>query len=382
MEIVTSTPTGLLALPTGVFYVDPGRPVKDSAGCLPASQQGAWSCGLPDDLVSVELDTSGTFPSMSFKSFETDDVWYGVQPPNVDDSNLALVTDSQLNNDTYAYHFQSSYNKFVILHEEELTLTPSERRRRKRDSNTSTISWDSMLSYNGKALDSQDHPWFCYWPKTLIEALVYIGNDSVVDGPDRDAVGDDDGISNTKDSPARLPESVTENEDKTAGSSSTSTPSTPTANGESTVSTSLEKNAAANVVITPAPNPIKGVAGDTADPPDPTPAQNINTVDKRNDDAAVKLCPRKIKIQERRVPNETALPPTCTKMASAPDLGPNRYRPWKNGQGLLVVLQLDESDPPSPTSTVLGRRQLLKRAPANACYCVWFSPYGTSPPSR
>lgn len=371
----TTTPSKLQPLPTGVFGFDPGNPIKDSAACLPNNQQAAWSCGLPTDLIAVTIDDTGSTLSMSLTPIVSNDIWYGVQPPVVSDSSLELVTDDQIVTDPYAYQFQTTYTKFVVLHEEQLTLPSSSQRIVRRDYEPNGTFEDKMSPFQGKAIEQDDHPWFCFWPKTFIEALVYVGNNSTVlpqpppppPANNSSSNGDKDGDHSDDD-----------NDDPSG--STTPTPTTLTDPLSTYVTSFTAQSLAPGVVITSPPFADGSYLPMSDGHGYPPPASSWSPPLTRRDTTPKSRCPHKLKLEERRLPDDgRSPPPTCTKMAPAPEKGPNKYSPIRNEQGLLVVLQLDEADPPTPIPIALGRRQLIRRQWPNTCYCEWFSPYGTQP---
>ncbi|KAF2500808.1 hypothetical protein BU16DRAFT_578683 [Lophium mytilinum] len=165
------TATSLPTLPVGSFNLETTNPQRDTHGCLSAASEAtAWSCDLAFQGYDLAVrQTSSTFLGVSLEAIY-DQSSYGVQVPvfyGLKEGllNLALVTD--LDNAALgpAYHFQTTYDKVVLLPDSDFPAPTS----RKRST--------QHLSRRGQ-LQPGDQLWACYWNGTLIEGFFYVESNS------------------------------------------------------------------------------------------------------------------------------------------------------------------------------------------------------------
>ncbi|GME42132.1 uncharacterized protein LTHEOB_5489 [Neofusicoccum parvum] len=116
-------PTGLPQLPLGKYALPIRSPDVSSNECLTSSEQNdAWSCNVEGPPLEINLGTSGKANSfaMWLQPLEnTTAINYGSQAPNIKPQSLSLVTDLDNPTDGPAWHFQTLYDKIVILRPEE-----------------------------------------------------------------------------------------------------------------------------------------------------------------------------------------------------------------------------------------------------------------------
>jgi hypothetical protein len=214
-----ASPTGIRPIPTGVFEMAFGIPQEQQRSCITQGDQfNSWACNTPDKPMVVRV---GTPPSQ----FQYMDMWanltqtasnasqplfnmnYGAQYPTIlAPQRLYWVQDLEDPSRGPALHFQTLYDKLVILNDDQFRPT-----RVKRDDDFEALSISSNpstatpppLSFSvasGSATasssapssfpteDIQDgpprsrrnavnvgeRPWFCWWNQTWIEGFVYM----------------------------------------------------------------------------------------------------------------------------------------------------------------------------------------------------------------
>lgn len=169
-------------MPTGGFALPLGVPQESQNNCL-QGQAAAWSCQMtfaplvlsinyttedrdkPEPIASVALPVSVQEQASFYQ--------YGVQPPDLGTRPMQLVLDMDLQKYGPAYHFSTSYDKLVILSDEEIMFPDS----------ASPI----MLKRGAEEAPRYKHrfqvrpgdfPWFCWFNETYIEGYVYVENNS------------------------------------------------------------------------------------------------------------------------------------------------------------------------------------------------------------
>lgn len=328
---VATTPAGLAPLATGVYNLDTSEPFFQAQSCLPYQEQPAWSCLLPQNKVLLNVTTSDPVPMLQMTSIDHS-FWYGVQPPTIQPQPMQLVRDMQTLGTPFAWHFQMNYKKLVILHAGDIDF----------NSSLHTRDMKSDLMANGfgmseKSLDTVDQPWFCEWPGTVLDVMIYVGNGSTV--------------------------------------------------SNSTASTGLSTGSSMPPTSTPPPTSTQYASskqarhdyiGSSATTPIPTYAD----------------FPQIARIVEKR-PSGTqpgsGYPPTCTQMNNVGTNGSIDYKPLLYNGNQLKVFKLDELSPPPTTAQQTAN--IHQRAPASAalderdnysasqhlCECVWNSPWNVNP---
>jgi hypothetical protein len=149
---------------------------------MDTEQSKAWSCQIPWSplLVQVSGLPGATNPLakneviIDYGNGSMQDCYpYGTQPPVLDHPQvLNLVSDNQEPDRGPAWFFQTTYNKVVVVQEDQLSSpyqTGSKRDVSPRDQDPRP--GDFMRK--GVAQPG-DKPWFCYWNGTLLEAFLYV----------------------------------------------------------------------------------------------------------------------------------------------------------------------------------------------------------------
>lgn len=273
----------------------------------------------------------GAPPTASLLQDQTPDgiVQYGLQPPLLGSQDLQLVMDLDYKAFGPAYHFNSMYDKLVILNPDEFaagaSLSPAALRKRE----------DKPPFRHRFQVVPGDLPWYCYWNQTYIEGYIYVTDDS---------------------SAASFTNFPTNWPTNPYGSSvpvETGAPATAVGSGSSGIAT-------------PTPNPVR----------------------KRGDGDYMRKppYPRIVKIEERRLPSMPQ--PYCQRMRLMDDGKP---QPALDSSQNPIIVYLQEDDPsieefeqaagpppgPSPTSSATNTTQRRnanlekRRDPAGACHCQW-----------
>ncbi|KAM3444709.1 hypothetical protein NHJ13734_001211 [Beauveria thailandica] len=187
IQPLPTVPTALLPLPIGAFSL----PQLDGGGarrfCVKdTSQLAAWSCNMPFRFYSIDIFPDATrspterynFTLKPINNTQSQLLW-GTQPPFIKDPvKLTLVNDS-IDGDTRgpAWWSSVSYDKTVIVRENDLTP------KRKRDwiSPGLPAVLANVNSQRSRYMKPSYQPqpgdcmWVCTWPKTVLEILIYPG---------------------------------------------------------------------------------------------------------------------------------------------------------------------------------------------------------------
>ncbi|KAL1624778.1 hypothetical protein SLS56_007663 [Neofusicoccum ribis] len=330
-------PTGLPQLPLGKYALPIRSPDVSSNECLTSSEQNdAWSCNVEGPPLEINLGTSGKANSyaMWLQPLEnTTAINYGSQAPNIKPQSLSLVTDLDNPTDGPAWHFQTLYDKIVILRPEEFAAGQNLKRHAHASGSADDYGPppyppDGFSMPQGFKPRHQvvagDTPWYCIWNSTFIEAFVYVEQNT------------------------------------SAAISAAATAGTPTA----TTSNSL----APSTYATPAPTTSQSSPITSA----PTSTTTSPGVSRRGSDSNdVQWYPRIVKIEERRMSN--SVQPYCQKMQLLDD---GRMVPVLDSSNDVIIVKLSESDPDydnyKSSSSKSSKRSIYKREdPSNACHCQW-----------
>ncbi|KAH4939454.1 hypothetical protein HBH70_061070 [Parastagonospora nodorum] len=326
------TPSGLGSLPTGGFSLPLGIPQESNPGCLTqANQYSAWSCKLTFAPLLITVNNTMTdegpvqLASMRSGSQVPDGaILYGLQTPDLSSQALQLVLDLDYKAYGPAYHFQSRYDKLVILRPEELNTFSGVLKRQ-----------DPTLRQRFQVKPG-DLPWYCYWNQTYIEGYIYAEDNSTAAS-----------FTFPTAAPSGSPSISYDLDGFLATATTGATPSVVTVAAS-----------ASSASITPTPNARRDVQSDAAAPPRMPPY------------------PRIVKIEERRLPNSPQ--PYCQQMLLLDDgkIAPATY--GSNGFPKKILLQ--ESDPSYDDYYAArvnegsnSKRQDLQRRldPSDSCHCQW-----------
>ena len=337
--------------------VNPGYPAAvNVSGCLQSAQQSAWSCDLHDNTTQVSIARDGANTTIALTPAYAG-LEYGVQPPTISASQVQLVQDPNTDESEYAWHFQTFYNKLVILDGADSLMPLDSNRKRSPQmpwsSGTTTFQQQKSEADPDHDFSSNSTAWFCYWNQTFIEVLVYVGNSS--------AAQYNASLSTSGSAPTYLPGvSAQVSSPVVTSPPATGFPSTPSIGvGPQVVSAPISYSGGYPHPFSSASPSLQGRQASSASTvPSPSPA------------------PQKIKIEERRVPNVGAPPPTCTLMARNQTDG--TFHPLIAPNNMIPVVALYEQDPADdpPAGALLRKRDAI---PPDACGCQWNSPDGQHP---
>ncbi|RDW66170.1 hypothetical protein BP6252_09805 [Coleophoma cylindrospora] len=172
---VTTVPTNLPTLPTGIFALPIQLPSTVQSSCMDSTaESAAWSCNLPGSPLQVDVQaipgqdsTHSNEIEINFGNNSMPVFPYGAQPPTLTEAQvLSLVVDNQDSSKGPAWFFQTTYNKLVVLPESTLNAGMT-----KRDA----YQYHQIQDFQRKGVAQPgDKPWFCYWNGTLLEAFLYV----------------------------------------------------------------------------------------------------------------------------------------------------------------------------------------------------------------
>ncbi|EKG19871.1 hypothetical protein MPH_02798 [Macrophomina phaseolina MS6] len=334
-------PTGLPALPLGTYALPIRSPDVSSNECLTNSEQNdAWSCNVEGPPLEINLGSSGKANSyaMWLQPLEnTTSINYGSQAPNIKPQSLSLVTDLDNPSDGPAWHFQTLYDKIVVLRSEEFNSGNSKRHAHAQglaDGGIDQASWpppgfqmpDGFRGPRHQVV-AGDTPWYCIWNSTFIEAFVYVKQNT----------------------------SAASSAALTSSTPGTTSPASPEPSSYATPSPTT--SSPSTVTVAPTTTTVL-----------PT------TVERRGSGSNdIQWYPRIVKIEERRM--STKEKPYCQKMQL---LDNGQMVPVTDSNGNTIVVQLSESDPDyenykaGSSSSTSSKRSLYRREdPSNACHCQW-----------
>ncbi|KAI0839808.1 hypothetical protein F5Y06DRAFT_15498 [Hypoxylon sp. FL0890] len=372
---LSTLPPDLPPLPQGNFSLLLGRNNRISNTCFtdPTLSQ-AWSCDLTLFQLSMSIkrlpDQSNTSDySFGFLFNESNTLknnvyTYGVQPPDLQDLKMKLVSDVFEIPRGPAWNFEVSYNKTAVIPEIFIS-PPSTSHNRRR-----------MLFGSGDAkrrgiAQPGEKPWVCYWNNTILEAFIYAGqNNSFSHPPDSGS-----GPMTTQ------PVSASTSESVSGGPAATSALGTtevlvddvnsedfghsrgPFGDEKGLYTTSATD---ALPVSTTSASPASS-STDSFDKGLPMPINPLPPY------------PRVIKVEERRNAGSTTTKPLCRQyriLGDNQEAVPNRDA---NGNIIEVYIDEDEGDYESSSKSrrdaiesYIGARSSAKGTDMSDCGCIWW----------
>jgi hypothetical protein len=311
--------------------------MESNPGCLTqANQYSAWSCKLTFAPLLVTVNTTmtddGPVQVASMRTgIQVPDgaILYGLQTPDLVPQTLQLVLDNDYKAYGPAFHFQTRYDKLVILRPEELNTF----------GNMGVTKRQDPTMRQRFQVKPGDLPWYCYWNQTYIEGYIYAEDNSTAAS-----------VTFPTAAPSGSPSVSYDVMGFVAAATSASVPSTGTASSTSSSATT-----------TPSPVQRRDASADAAAPPRMPPY------------------PRIVKIEERRLPNSPQ--PYCQQMFLL-DNGKIAAATYGNNDFPKRIL-LQESDPTydeyyaaqatgQATSDSKRDAGVQRRTdPSDACHCQW-----------
>ena len=335
-------PTNLPAFPAGQFLLPIGSPDETEQHCLTdSSQTQAWSCDVPSTSLIISTGTlSGGFSIAKIYPQSSPDgqkYQYGAQPPTVIPAEkLAFVIDLSDPQRGAALHFQTVYDKLVILDPSSLSL-----KRKRHYPIPAPIHGYPDKDYDKSTVQSGEQPWFCFWNSTSIEGFIYVTQPS----------NNCSSTSTTTTAAAAATTTTTTTSSGVAGSTPSSSQSTvPSSSDSPTPSTTLATSIGPNTVTTTTTTSSEAkdtiTTTTTAYPSSTTTGKanknNANKSAKRRTVTSTNLpqFPYIVKLSERRLPNP-APHAYCQKMKANDDGSVTPV--LENNQPIIIKLQ--ETDP-------------------------------------
>ncbi|KAG9193823.1 hypothetical protein G6011_03858 [Alternaria panax] len=146
----------------GIFVLPIQLPQQQSSACLANDRQmQSWNCATNSTLqLSIIPTPAGDETAIMIAVGSTpsnDSVRRGERIPNIPPLDLLAVADAQ--NDEYAYHFRTTYDKVILLAEYELSM------------NGELQAHPSTL---GTSFQPGDSLWQCVFNETLLEGYIYV----------------------------------------------------------------------------------------------------------------------------------------------------------------------------------------------------------------
>lgn len=319
----TTLPSAFPILPTGAYQVNLGSPQDTQNLCIKNSAQlSTWSCAAPPLPISINITSSETTGEHSAILLPGQNVYsynYGTQVPVISIAKkLDLVID--VNNPSYgpAWFFQSPYNKLVVLHQGQLSVSTSPTGDRE-------VSFDPSSKYLNRRSPAQpgDSPWFCYWNGTLLETFIFPNQTSAAGA-------------------------------QQAGVAAT-TGSTPSTTGTHALPTAEQRR-------------------------QPSSGHSSQPASISGEPSYLSGYPKIVKIEERRIPEgDLTVPPYCVSMTILDDGSP--IPNLNSTTGMPIQIDLNETDPSlAEMSQKRGYTEMPRRIPdiatrdiSSDCSCVWMA---------
>jgi hypothetical protein len=414
------SPAGISSIPTGVYTMPFGIPQEQLKSCLTNSNQyNTWTCNTPQQPVILKVGSppsqyqflqmepnitaktpsnSSGMPSYTFN--------YGAQYPHVDPpQRLFWVQDIEEPSRGPALHFQTIYDKLVILEDDQFSPSKAKGKREADESTytdandvvnrgdsseptytlepsyvtlaatTSSAAAAAAAASTGALPDEPpggyhhkknqvsvgEQPWFCWWNQTWIEGFIYVESESSSSNNNKQKRHE--GSSPTTTAPPVYPEGYSTQEVRP---------------GDANYKQAQE------VYLDAMTQHAKRMLS-----PPPSAATNADTNYMPYSTPSPKCFPYVMKIQERRIPCEQTIQPYCQRMY-IPAEGPPV--PVLNSDGTPVVVEIEEDsasfkdqqsglkasasggkdkrDPQQPRQL----SQLMRRDDVqNSCHCLWVS---------
>ncbi|KAI0477722.1 hypothetical protein GGR56DRAFT_423090 [Xylariaceae sp. FL0804] len=196
IETFTSVPANLRALQTGTYAMPlmPLLPAPDS--CLVNSDQSqAWNCDIVMSELSLRVDPlvgdrispveayTMSFVSNESYTLENYVYSYGMQPPDLINTQLRLVNDTFELSNGPAWAFWQPYNKTVIIPESLLAAPNTSSSSKETEDNYRRMVYGNSGfdpgSFKRKGVaEAGDKLWICQWEQTILEFFIYVQQDS------------------------------------------------------------------------------------------------------------------------------------------------------------------------------------------------------------
>lgn len=164
--------TALPPPPTGSYNIHLFEPSFSASDCLDESSPEAWACTIQEDLnLNISHDAEN-LTTISIKSSFSPGFWrYGPQPPEVQNTLAVLpMQDIEHTDKGPAYYFQQSFDKLVILNDDEFDNKLGKRSPMNKEGYADLSRRGSTSS---ATIKPPTQTWFCHWNGTLLEAFIF-----------------------------------------------------------------------------------------------------------------------------------------------------------------------------------------------------------------
>ncbi|KAI1141569.1 hypothetical protein F5Y05DRAFT_373110 [Hypoxylon sp. FL0543] len=372
---LSTLPPDLPPLPQGNFSMFLGRNNRISNTCFtdPTLSQ-AWSCDLTLFQLSMSIERLPNQPNTSDYTFgfifnksntlENNVYTYGVQPPDLKDLEMRLVSDIFELPRGPAWNFEVSYNKTAIIPEIFISPPTSTSHNRRR------MLFGAADAKRRGVAQPGEKPWVCHWDNTILEAFIYAGQNNSFSHPG------DAGSGPMTTTPAQASTS----EDVHGGAATTPTVGATGVSGEKE-----------NGDDFPSHRPF----GDDRDPYAtsstdslPMTATTASTASSSTDSfdkglpmpiSPLPPYPRVMKVEERRNAGSTTVKPWCRQYKI---VGENQEAvPNRDANGNIIEVYIDEDEGEIESSgesrrdimeNYLGIRSSAKGTDMSDCGCIWW----------
>lgn len=369
---LSTLPPDLPPLPQGNFSMFLGRNNRISNTCFsdPTLSQ-AWSCDLTLFQLSMSIKRLSDEPNISDYSFgflfnesntlKNNVYTYGVQPPDLKDLKMKLVSDVFEAPRGPAWNFEVSYNKTAIIPEPFISPTSSSQNRRR-------------MMFGGGGGDPKrrgiaqpgEKPWVCYWDNTILEAFIYAGQNNSFSRPGDPGSGPMTTVpasastsGNTADGPA-----------ETSAGGTTDVPDIGNGNGfQPSYNPFDNKDPHTTSATDGLPTTTSAPASSSSDPFDKGLPMPISPLPPY---------PRVIKVEERRNAGSTAVKPWCRQYRIT---GENQAVPNRDANGNYIEVHIDEDEGDYGSSgesrrdvveNYIRARNSAKGTDMSDCGCIWW----------
>lgn len=347
---IIPTPTNLAAVVTGVWGLPLDSPEETQRNCITDSlQSNAWSCKVQGPFPNVGIDATSdgrSFVGWIQPSYADSTLQYGVKTPTTPKIPMDLVLDQDEPSRGPALHFQTMYDKIVVVPE---NFVSSKVRRQYQNQNATggggqmgpppppgDFKMPGGFKHRNQ-VEPGSFPWICRWNSTFIEAFIYVNQNSTF--------------------ASQTTASVSFSSTPTPSTLSTPSPTVPTSSPSAASASGVQSHngVVQNRDAKSFPHLPRGDGGG------PKPS----------------VYPRVLKVEERRVPNSPQV--ICQQVQTLDD---GTYTPRLDGSGNPIYEELSETDPSmsdflkaaataSPSKRAATKRLKGRDDPSNACHCQW-----------
>ncbi|KAI2468336.1 hypothetical protein F4781DRAFT_272188 [Annulohypoxylon bovei var. microspora] len=377
---LSTLPPDLPALPTGMYSMLLGRNNRISNTCFtdPTLAQ-AWSCDLTFFQLNMNVtklpdeqnisDYSFGFSYNETYSLKNNFFTYGVQPPDLTDLKMRLVSDIFEAPRGPAWNFEVSYNKTAIIPEPFLTVSSGPSSSPSSNSNRRRMMFGGNdAKRKGVMAQPGDKPWVCHWDNTILEAFIYAGQNNSFSRPI---------------DPGPMTSTPTTSSSDSASGGASATPTTGASGAAANVENDFSLSRALFV------NDLQSTTSVSDGLPSTTAASSSSVATGGFDNGLPMPSgtpsmpsppyPRVVKVEERRNAGSTTVKPWCRQYQI---LGDNQNPvPIKDSNGNFVDVYINEDEggydesggsKRSAVEHYIGTRNSAKGTDMSDCGCIWW----------